>query len=327
MSSKTKQNIFLMLSKKKISIVIPAFNIGENIIFLLDSIPEYVDKIYLVDDCCPLGTGDFAKKSKFYPNKISIIFNKKNLGVGGAVKNGYSECLKDNSDIIVKIDGDNQMSPSEINKIVEPLLSNNFDYSKGNRFLNSHQIDNYPTVRFYGNIFLSFMSKLSSGYWDIYDPINGFTAIDSKILKKLNLDEIDNGYYFESDMLYNLYILRGKVKDVPIKIKYFKNQIQNMNLIKESFNFFFKNLLRTFSRVNKSYFQNNFSIGSFFASSFIITLLFTIFYGGYNYIHYSMIDKFAPTGVVLISSIFFLIMFLSLMIFLIIDNFNNPNKT
>ena len=315
-----------MISNKKISVVIPVYNVGETIINFLSKIPDYVDKIYLIDDCCPLGTGEIAKKSSLSPSKLTIIFNKKNLGVGGAVKVGYEKCLLDNSDVVVKIDGDNQMDPNQIEKLVDPILSRNIDYSKGNRFLNMLEIENYPSIRFYGNIFLSFMSKLSSGYWDIYDPVNGFTAIKSSVLKKLNFNKIDDGYYFESDMLFNLYLLKGKVKDIPVNIKYFKNSIKNMNIIKESFNFFFKNLNRTFKRLKKTYLLNNFSVGSFFISSFFINFFLTITYGGYNYFYHLFLTKFAPTGVVLLSSIFLLLTILSLMIFLIIDNLNNPNK-
>jgi dolichol-phosphate mannosyltransferase len=315
-----------MIFKKKIALVIPAYNIGKNIVKFLDLIPNYIDQIYLVDDFCPLKTGNYAQKNIKNKKKLHVIFNKKNLGVGGAMKCGYLKCLSSNVDIIVKIDGDNQMSPSEINMLVHPIIHEDYEYVKGNRFLNNNSIDNYPKSRFYGNIFLSLITKLSSGYWDIYDPINGYTAIKKECLKKLNLFKIDDGYFFETDMLFNLYNLKSKIKDVPVTIKYHINQKQNLSVIKESFNFFFKNLSRVYQRIKINYFKNNFSLGSFFATFFLLSFFMTIFYGGYNYIYYQVSQSFAPTGVILISSISCLIMFLSLMIFLIIDSFNNPNK-
>ena len=315
-----------MISNKSISVVIPVFNVGESIKNFLKQIPEYVDQIYLIDDCCPLKTGKIAEERKSDFKKVSIFYNNKNLGVGGAVKVGYQESLKNNIDIIVKIDGDNQMNPNEINKLVEPLLNGEYGYGKGNRFLMKEEIENYPIVKFYGNIFLSFMSKLSSGYWDIFDPINGYTAITKECLQKLNLDKIDNGYFFESDMLYNLYLCKFRVKDIPVKIKYYKNQIQNMSVIKESFNFLFKNISRTIRRVKIIYFNNNFTLGSFFAGMFFLNFVFTLFYGGFNYFYHYISNEFAPTGVIVISAVSLLLMFLSLMIFLILDSFNNPNK-
>ena len=314
-----------MISNKKISVVIPAYNIGKSILKFLNDIPDYVDAIYLVDDKCPLNTGKIAEENIIQSNKLKIFFNDKNLGVGGAVKIGYLESLKNEIDIIVKIDGDNQMNPKQIEKLVEPLMAD-YDYAKGNRFLENNDIPNYPITRFYGNIFLSFMSKLSSGYWNIFDPINGFTAITKETLKKLDLSKIDNGYFFETDMLFNLYNNRRKVKDVPVEIKYFKDQIQNMSLIKETKNFFLKNVSRCLMRIKINYFSNNFTLGSLFFLVFLLTGVFTIFYGGYNYFYYSYINEFAPTGVVVLSSISLLIAILSLMIFLILDNFNNPNK-
>ncbi len=314
-----------MISDKKISVVIPVYNIGEKILDFLRNIPDYVDKIYLVDDKCPLRTGKIVEENLNQFKNLQILFNDKNLGVGGAVKIGYLESLKNEIDIIVKIDGDNQMNPKQIEKLIEPLIEN-YDYAKGNRFLEKNEIPNYPVSRFYGNIFLSFMSKLSSGYWNIFDPINGYTAITKDCLKKLDLAKIDNGYFFETDMLFNLYNHRSKVKDVPVEIKYFKDQIQNMNVVKESKNFFIKNISRFFKRIKINYFSNNFTLASLFLIVFLFTGSFTIFYGGYNYFYYSYIDKFAPTGVVVLSSISLLLMFLSLMFFLILDNFNNPNK-
>ena len=315
-----------MISNKSISVVIPVFNVGESIKNFLKQIPEYVDQIYLIDDCCPLKTGKIVEENISNFKKVSISYNNKNLGVGGAVKVGYQESLKNNIDIIVKIDGDNQMNPNEINKLVKPLLNGEYGYAKGNRFLMKEEIENYPIVKFYGNIFLSFMSKLSSGYWDIFDPINGYTAITKECLQKLNLDKIDNGYFFESDMLYNLYLCKFRVKDIPVKIKYYKNQIQNMSVIKESFNFLFKNISRTIRRVKIIYFNNNFTLGSFFAGMFFLNFVFTLFYGGFNYFYHYISNEFAPTGVIVISAVSLLLMFLSLMIFLILDSFNNPNK-
>ena len=115
------------------------------------------------DGHSPKALFEIAKKSSLSPSKLTIIFNKKNLGVGGAVKVGYEKCLSDKSDVVVKIDGDNQMDPAQIEKLVEPILSMNIDYCKGNRFLKMLEIENYPSIRFYGNIFLSFMSTGLSG--------------------------------------------------------------------------------------------------------------------------------------------------------------------
>ena len=315
-----------MIENKKISVVIPVYNIGNKITQLISKIPGFVDLVIVIDDDCPLNTGKILEQHKSKFDKLKVLYNQKNLGVGGAVKKGYVESLKNNIDIVVKLDGDGQMDPSEIKKIINPLIGN-YGYSKGNRFLEQNPIPNYPASRFYGNIFLSFMSKLSSGYWNIYDPINGFTAIKCEILKKINLDKIDNKYFFESDMLFHLYFLRVKIKDVPVKIICFKDQIQNLNVFKETFNFFFKNISRTLTRIKKTYLSNNFTIGSFFLIFSILFSLFFIFYGGTSWYKFSItLNDYAPTGVVMFSSISLLLGIIFFAAFLIIDSNNNPNR-
>jgi len=314
-----------MIKNQSISIVIPVFNIGISISKLISKIPVFVDIIYLVDDLCPLKTG---KKFQEINNnhKVRFIFNEKNLGVGGAVKRGYIQALKDSIDIIVKIDGDDQMDPEEIIDIINPLFEG-YDYTKGNRFLNNQNIENYPQVRMYGNVLLSFMSKLSSGYWDLYDPINGFTAIKAELLKKIELDRVDNGYYFESDMLHNLYFQSSLIKDVSVNIKYFKNKKQNLSIPKETINFFLKNITRCYKRLKITYFTNNFTIASFALLTSLLSLSFSFLYGGYNFLHYSLFLKInAPTGIVMFSSNSLFLSIVFLMLFLFIDSNNNPNN-
>ena len=243
-----------MIDKYKICLVIPVYNVGKSILDLLKRIPEYVDQVYVVDDNCPMGTGKIVEENIKYLKKVEVIFNKINLGVGGAVKIGYKKSINNFFDITVKIDGDNQMNPMEIKNLLNPIIYKNYGYTKGNRFINNNEIQNYPRARFYGNIFLSFISKLSSGYWDIFDPINGFTAIKVDILKKINLEKIDDRYFFETDMLFNLYFDNVKIKDIPVEIKYHKNQVQNLNVTKEFLIFYLKILIEPIKELIKNIF-------------------------------------------------------------------------
>lgn len=315
-----------MINGKKISIVIPVYNVGEGIVDLVKRIPDFVDQVYIVDDKCPMNTGKNYENSDQSNKKVKIIYNNKNLGVGGAVKAGYIESIKNHCDLIVKMDGDGQMDPNEIKKLVEPLFKG-YSYTKGNRFLNNLEIDNYPPVRFYGNIFLSFLSKLSTGYWDIYDPVNGFTCITKEVLNKINLNKVDDGYFFETDLLFCLNLTKSKILDVPVNITYFKNKKQNMSILKETINFFFKNIVRIKKRIINTYFKNNFTIGSFFGLVSFVLILFSIFFGGYNWIKYGLILKIlAPTGIVIWSFTSLIISVLFLGVFLYIDSENNPNN-
>lgn len=315
-----------MIKNNKILVVIPVFKIQNNVFDLLGKIPEQIDKVIIIDDKCPFQTGKKIENQIAINSKIKIIFNNKNLGVGGAVKKGYIYGLEKNFDVIVKIDGDGQMDPQEIIELINPLIDDGYDYSKGNRFLANNKISNYPKTRFYGNIMLSFLTKLSSGYWDIFDPINGFTAIKSDIIRNINLANVDNRYFFETDMLFNLNIKNYTVKDVPVNVKYFQNHTQNLNIFKETFNFSIKNFVRFFLRINKKYLNHNFSITSLFGSLFILSSIFTILYGGGNYFYYSIIQKvLAPTGIVISSFFGFFLMIVSFLLFCVFDSYQNPN--
>lgn len=316
-----------MIDNKKIAVVIPVYNVGETIAEVIKKIPSYIDYIFVVDDSCPLKTGKIVE-TQFTDKKVKVYYNKINLGVGGSTKVGYLECKKLEIDIILKIDGDDQMDCKDIINFINVLKDNpSISYVKGNRFLSESYVENYPLARFYGNIGLSFLTKLSSGYWNLFDPINGFTAITLDALKKIKLENIDNRYFFETDLLFNLNLLNLKVKDVPVSIKYHKNQIQNLSVFREMPIFFFKNIYRFLKRVNKKYFTNNFTVISLFAGLFFLSTFIMLFYSIPKFIYYALvINTFAPTGVIMFSGISLIVCIFSFLIFCVLDSQENPNS-
>ena len=214
--------------------VIPCFNVGKNIITLVKKTLKYVDKIVIVDDCCPLNTGNIVKKTFKNNKKIFVIKNLNNLGVGGAVKKGYKFSLKKKSKYIIKLDGDGQMDPKYINSFKKKIILLDADYIKGNRFFVSKDLFKMPTLRLIGNIGVSILGKFSTGYWHIFDFTNGYTMISAKILKKVNLNNIKNNYFFETDILFQLNKVNAQVHDlcilatyITIKINLKINQVIN----------------------------------------------------------------------------------------------------
>ena len=170
----------------RIAVIIPCFRVKKHILGVLESIGPAVHLIYVIDDQCPEKTGDFVLENCKDP-RVSVRFNALNLGVGGAVMAGYKAALADHAHIAIKIDGDGQMDPHLIDRFVKPIIAGRADYTKGNRFYELEQIHRMPVLRVIGNAGLSFVTKLSSGYWDIFDPSNGYTAISVPVLKKLPL--------------------------------------------------------------------------------------------------------------------------------------------
>ncbi|MDD5654979.1 MAG: glycosyltransferase family 2 protein [Candidatus Omnitrophica bacterium] len=202
----------------KIGVVIPAYKVLKQIQEVILSLPSTVDHIIVVDDKCPQFSGREAQKIN--DQRLTVLYHQRNMGVGGAVITGYKEALKLGCDIIVKVDGDGQMDPLYIDKLISPLFNDEADYSKGNRFADFGVLRSMPRVRLFGNSILSFMIKITSGYWSVMDPTNGYTAIRRETLEKIDLNKISKRYFFESDMLIHLNIINAVVVDVSIPSKY-----------------------------------------------------------------------------------------------------------
>lgn len=259
-------------------IVIPCYKVKNKISKVIKNSLKFADKIIIVDDKCPQNTGNFVKK-KIRNNKIIVLFNKKNLGVGGATIKGYKIAIKLKAKIIIKMDGDDQMNPNYIPNLIENLQNGKAGYCKGNRFYNLNVATKMPLIRLLGNIFLSIISKFSTGYWNIFDFTNGYTAISHITLKKISFSNVSNNFFFETDFLHNLYLKNIKVLDVNIPAIY-NNSKSNLVISKVFFYFLTGNILNFFKRINKIYFKKNFLLKMIIL---LIITLFNCYYGLLNY--------------------------------------------
>lgn len=202
----------------KIGVVIPAYKVAKQIGEVIRSLPSMIKHIIVIDDSCPDFSGKEVEKIK--DKRIEILYHERNGGVGAAMITGYKKAMELGCDIVIKIDGDGQMDPAYINKLIAPLLKDEADYTKGNRFANASILKSMPKIRFIGNSMLSFLVKMASGYWNIMDPTNGYTAIHKRVLGKLNFNRLSKRYFFESDMLINLNIINVVVKDIVMPARY-----------------------------------------------------------------------------------------------------------
>jgi len=310
----------------KVSIVIPCYNVGKSINTLIKDIYATkikFHKIYIIDDFCPMHTGRLVKQKS---DIINIIYHKKNQGVGGAVITGYQEALKDGSDIVIKIDGDGQMRPKLIPLIIEPLLNKQADYTKGNRFYNIDHALSMPVIRIIGNATLSFITKFSSGYWKIFDPTNGYTAIHKEALSRLTFDKINKRFFFESDMLFRLNIINAVVEDIPMEACY-KGERSNLKIQKIIIPFLCNNFKNFLKRIFYSYFLRDFTAASVELILGLILLVNGIFFGAYSYLSFSSINKITPPGTVMISAIQIILGVQFLLAFLSYDISSSPKKT
>ena len=305
-----------------IAVVIPCFKVKDQILSVLKNIPKIVSQIYVIDDCCPQETGLLVQANS-NDSRIQIIFHKENQGVGGAMISGYTVALLDKNEIIVKLDGDGQMNPQLIPSLIQPILDGNADYVKGNRFYFLDELAQMPKIRMFGNIILSFFSKFSTGYWNIADPTNGFTAIHSKVLDLIPLDKINKGYLFESDILFRLSILRACVFDFPMKSSY-QNEISNLK-IKNIISTFIKGyFIHFFKRVIYNYFIKDFNFSSI---SFIFSIIFNffgLFYGVYLWALSIQTGIFTSPGQVMLVALPLIFGFQFLLSFINFDISNVP---
>jgi len=263
----------------KIGAVIPCYMGGDITIKLVQEVLKYVDIVVLVDDLCPLRTG--TKLSKIYKNSnLHIIFNKRNLGVGGATKKGFCRLLDEGCDIILKIDADNQMNPADIPKICAPILNKECDATKGNRFTNIENILNMPKIRLFGNLVLSYITKLSTGYWEIFDPTNGFIAFRGSVLEKLDFKKINDRFFFETDLLFRCGLKNISINNVELDISY-SNKYSSLNPLRELPVFLVRNIKMFFKRVIYQYFILDFNPGSIEIFMAILLGLFSLFFGSF----------------------------------------------
>lgn len=287
-------------SSNKIAVVIPYYNASNEILLVISKLPEYIQYIIIVDDKSPtpLPKDDIQKLAH---SKATIYFleNSINLGVGGATKRGFEEAIEIGAEIIIKVDADDQMDLSYIPDLLDPLIANKCDVAKGNRFKDLKALRAMPIVRRIGNLGLSFLIKSATGYWHNFDPTNGFLAIKTKVLKKLDFSKLANRYYFETSLLSQLYFEKAAIKDIPMPAIYGQEK-SNMKIWQMPF-VFGARLTSTFvKRLVKEYFLYDFNIGSVYLLFGFPLFLFGLIFGISEWIYYANINTFAPTGTIMI---------------------------
>ena len=203
-----------------LAVVVPCFNVEKEIASVIRGLPSWVAFIIAIDDGSTDGTATVLRKLAAEDPKLTVIVRDRNGGVGAAVVTGYRVALQSGADYIVKMDGDGQMDSAELPRLLQPLVEGRADYAKGNRFRHVQDLERMPLVRLIGNIVLTFVTKLVSGYWRILDVQNGFTAISREALESLPLDRLDRGYSFENSVLAFLNLENRPVADVPISAVY-----------------------------------------------------------------------------------------------------------
>ena len=207
-----------MLEGKSVAVVVPAYREEELIGATLGGIPGFVDRIYVVDDASPDGTGDRARA--FGDSRVEVLAHERNEGVGAAIVTGYDRALGDGIDVTCVMAGDNQMDPAELETLVRAVARGDVDYAKANRLFTGEAWRVIPRHRYVGNAILSLLTKIASGYWHVADSQSGYTAISREMLAQLDRRRIYRGYGFPNDMLVHLNVWNARVRDFPSRPVY-----------------------------------------------------------------------------------------------------------
>lgn len=307
-----------------IAVVIPCHRVTRHIADVIAGIGPEVDAIYCVDDACPDDSGEFIRSQVKDP-RVRVQRLEANQGVGGAVMAGYRTAIAEGARVLVKIDGDGQMDPSLLPAFVAPILRREADYTKGNRFFDLRRIGDMPLLRRIGNLGLSFMAKASSGYWDIFDPTNGYTALHADVAARLPMESVSKRYFFETDLLFRLNTLRAVVVDIPMDARY-GDETSGLKVSQILGEFFFKHLRNTFKRVFYNYFLRDLSVASFELVAGLALLLFGVAFGGWHWQASLASGEAATAGTVMVSALSLLLGTQLLLSFLAYDIASVPRR-
>ncbi len=201
-----------------VATVVPAHNESKLIGTTITTMPEFVDHVIVIDDASVDGTEDVARAVG--DPRLVLIRHERNTGVGGAILDGHRRAVELKADVAVVMAGDAQMDPEYLPALLDPIAEDGVGFTKANRFFSRESYHGMPAYRIFGSVVLSFMTKAASGYWHLFDPQNGYTAISRDALSRLDLDKISLGYEFENDLLIHLNIANVRARDVPIPARY-----------------------------------------------------------------------------------------------------------
>ncbi len=281
----------------RVAVVIPCHRVKDHVLRVVRGIGAEADMIYIVDDACPEGSGARVKREIDDP-RVRVLFHERNQGVGGATVSGMRQAIADGAQVIVKMDGDGQMDPALLGVFVAAILSGQADYAKGNRFYDLDGLAAMPPARLAGNALLSFLAKLSTGYWQSFDPTNGYVAIHAEVARRLPLHKLDRRYFFETDLLFRLNTLQARVVDVPMRAVY-GDETSGLKITRVVLPFLAGHVRNIGKRIFYNYFLRDFSI----ASLELVTGLALIAFGiGFGLSHWSA-GSVASAGTVMLAAL------------------------
>ena len=261
-----------MLEDKTVAVVVPAYDEEELVGTTIRGLPPFVDRIFVVDDASRDGTAEAARA--IGDSRVEVVRHERNSGVGAAIVTGYQRALAEGIDVTCVMAADNQMDPTDLQKIALPVARGELEYAKANRLISGEAWQVIPRSRYLGNAILSFLTKIASGYWHVADSQSGYTAASREILEQLDLDRVYRGYGFPNDMLVHLNVWNARVRDIPSRPVYGIGESSGIKIRKVVPRISWLLLKGFFWRMREKYVIRDFHPLVFFYSlGFLMTLL------------------------------------------------------
>ena len=308
----------------RIVVVVPCYNVQDHIIDVVETIPDYVSNVVLVNDGSNDRTGELI--DRVVCDRVIGIHLSQNRGVGEAMFQGFAKATELGADVIVKIDGDGQMDAQYLPLLMEPLLLGKADYAKGNRYRNALLPSEIPTIRRVGNAVLSFLNKAASGYWNVFDPTNGYIAIRREIVDMLPAQWIHRRFFFESSMLITLGIMGAVVRDVPIPARYGLEK-SNLRVSRTLFEFPIRMFLGLIRRIWFQKILHSLTMEALLGISGFSLFFLGLAYGLYEFTQFSLIrHTSSPPGIVMGAALLMLFGFQMVLNAIVLDIQSVPHS-
>lgn len=315
------RNIRDVYRDHKICVAIPAYRTEATILEVIEGLPTYVDQVIVVDDASPDAT--WEKLQRCADPRLTALRHQANQGVGGAMRTAFRKSLEIGCDVVVKVDGDGQMEAGRIADLLDAIIDCPCDYAKGNRFLHREALATMPRRRLIGSMALTFLTKMASGYWHIFDPQNGFMACRASVLARLELDHIATDYFFENDMLIHLNILACRVVDVPMPARY-GNEVSSLQISRVLLTFPMRLFRGYWRRIYARFVVRDFSPIALFLLAGLPLTLWGVGFGVYGWVESWRSGVVASTGTVMFAALPLILGFQLLLQAILLDIHSTP---
>jgi glycosyltransferase involved in cell wall biosynthesis len=323
MCSRYRRTQVPVYKEHSVAVIVPAYNEGRLIEATLRDIPDFVDSVIVIDDGSKDDTVEKARQVANGDGRVLVMVQEQNQGKGAAVVRGFEQVIAEGRDVAVLMDGDNQMPAEYVSSLLDPLIEDGLDATKGNRFIaDPKALSSMPRYRMIGNVLLTMMTKLASGYWSIFDSQNGYWALRTTTIKRLELSRLAKRYDLENSLLINLNIIGGRLRDVPIPAVYGEEE-SKIRIWRVTPRIMATLLGGMIQRVFYRYILYNFHPVALFLLAGLPLLIWGILFGIFVVIT-SIGEPAATTGTVMLAVLPFLMGFQLLLAALVLDILSEP---